>query len=270
MSKNIITAIQARPASQRLPKKVLMPLCGKPLLIMMVERIQRAKLAGTIVIATSDLSQDDIIEDLCAAEGIRCFRGDHADLLDRHYKLAVEYQADALVKIPSDCPLVDPLVIDHVIGHYLDHFPDFDYVSNLHPASWPDGNDVEIMSMDTLKTAWEKSNRDFEREHTTPYIWENPSIFRIGNVTWQMGDFSASHRWTIDYPEDYHFIRAVFDRLYPDNPEFKLEDILFLLEEHSEIRALNQLHAGHYWYDNHLDELTNIEEYKLKLKKHES
>jgi spore coat polysaccharide biosynthesis protein SpsF len=267
----IVTAIQARTSSRRLPGKVLLPLFGKPLLVRMIERVSKSSLKGTIVVATSAMPEDDVIEQLCDKIGISCFRGSLTDLLDRHYMLALEYQADALVKIPSDCPLIDPLIIDQVVGYYLQNYPSFDFVSNLHPATYPDGNDVEIISIGTLKTAWEKAQRSFEREHTTPYIWENPATFRIGNVNWPTGyDFSTTHRWTIDYQEDYQFINEVYNRLYPENQWFGLSDILLLVKDHPEISWINKHLAGHYWYENHLDELHTIDNYKLKLMGYET
>jgi len=267
----IVTAIQARNTSRRLPGKVLLPLCGKPLLVRMIERVRRSNLKGILVVATSDMPDDDVIAKLCEKIGISCFRGSLTDLLDRHYQLALAYNADALVKIPSDCPLIDPSIIDQVIGYYLQNYPAFDFVSNLHPATYPDGNDVEIFSIATLKLAWEKARKDFEREHTTPYIWENPEAFRIGNVRWPRGfDYSISHRWTIDYREDYHFISEVYDRLFPDDPEFGLDDILSLIKRHPEIQELNRQYIGSYWYENHMNELFTIDEYKRKIMRYES
>jgi spore coat polysaccharide biosynthesis protein SpsF len=263
---NIVTVVQARTSSSRLPNKVLFPLCGDPLLLRMIERINRSSKAGLVVVATSVSQDDDVIDNLCASNGITCFRGSLNDLLDRHYQLAVRYKADAIVKIPSDCPLIDPAIIDQVIGYYLENHPTYDFVSNLHPASFPDGNDVEIMSFHALETAWKEANRDFEREHTTPFIWENPYLFNIGNVIWKDGlDFSASHRWTIDYEEDYQLISKVFDELYPRNPSFGLYDILDLLEKRPEIKRLNQHYLGNYWYLKHLNELKHIDHYKNKM-----
>jgi spore coat polysaccharide biosynthesis protein SpsF len=267
----IVTAIQARTSSGRLPYKVLLPLCGEPLLFKMIDRINRAALTGKVVVATSVNPDDDIIEKLCKERSISCFRGSLTDLLDRHYQLALDYKADALVKIPSDCPLIDPSVIDQVIGYYLEYYPAYDYVSNLHPATYPDGNDVEIMSLSALKTAWKNAHKGFEREHTTPYLWENPAKFRIGNVRWPTGeDFSGSHRWTIDYEEDYLFTSEVYNRLFPENPAFGLGDILSLIKDHPEISLINNKYAGRYWYDNHLDELNHIEEYKRKIAEYEN
>jgi spore coat polysaccharide biosynthesis protein SpsF len=267
---NIVTVVQARTTSERLPNKVLLPLGGKPLLIRMVERIKESYYIGTIVVATTTSKKDDIIADLCQANEIECFRGHSTDLLDRHFKLARHYKADAVVKIPSDCPLIDPKIIDEVIGHYIDNFPTYDFVSNLHPPSFPDGNDVEIMSFKTLEIAWWKAVRNFEREHTTPYIWENPHKFIIGNVSWETGlDFSTTHRWTIDYEEDYELIKTIFEEIYPLNPSFGLYHILALIEMKPEIARINKKYTGRYWYENHLNELKNINEYKLKLIKSE-
>lgn len=266
----IVTAIQARTSSSRLPNKVLLPLCGEPLFIRMIERIKRASLCGTLVVATSLNQEDDIIECLCNKNGIHCFRGSLSDLLDRHFQLAREYKADALVKIPSDCPLIDPLIIDQVIGYYLQNYPAYDYVSNLHQATYPDGNDVEIMSFGALEKAWIEADKDFEREHTTPYLWENPSVFNIGNVTWPMGrDFSTSHRFTIDYEEDYRFISAIYNELFPLKPRFGLDDIITLIEKDPSIMRMNNRYAGRYWYEKHLDELHTIDDYKYKLTTYE-
>jgi spore coat polysaccharide biosynthesis protein SpsF len=153
------------------------------------------------------------------------------------------------------------IIIDEVLQYYISHSSQFDYVSNLHPATWPDGNDVEIMSFTALEKAWKEASKDFEREHTTPYIWENPDKFRIGKVVWDAGkDFSTSHRWTLDYPEDFEFINRVYEELYPQDKLFTLEKILELLEKNPAIAMINKTHVGEYWYKNHLDELKNIDD----------
>lgn len=264
----IITIVQARSGSSRLPNKVMMPILEQPLLLRMLERVTAAKKFGTLVVATSTNEEDDVIEELCKNSNINCFRGHPTDLLDRHYKAALSYNPDAVVKIPSDCPLIDTQVIDKVLHYYIDNIDLFDFVSNLHPATYPDGNDVEVMSFASIKEAWQNADKNYEREHTTPYIWERPERFRIGNVTWHDDiDFSSSHRFTIDYLEDYHFIKAVYEELYNDNNLFGIDDILKLLYDKPEIYHINSKFAGKYWYENHLDELTHIDEYKNKLNK---
>jgi len=245
--------------SIRLPGKVLMPLAGKPLILRMYERVSLAKYAGEIVVAITDDENDDQLFKLCQQNNIKVFRGHSLDLLDRHYKAAKKYHAEAVIKIPSDCPLIDFEIIDKVILCYINNKEKFDYVSNLHPPSYPDGNDVEVMSFGTLENAWINAKKDFEREHTTPYIWENPDKFRIGNVVWDKGlDYSMTHRFTIDYKEDYEFIKRVYAELYDNNNRFGLKDILVLLEQKPEFKKINQMYAGVNWYRNHLNELKTI------------
>ena len=258
---DIVTVIQARVASTRLPNKTLKPLIGKSLLARMVERVLAAEHSGTVVVATTTDAGDDAIADICHQEGFHCYRGHPDDLLDRHYQAGLQFRAKIVVKIPSDCPLIDPAIIDKVLGIYLANSEAYDFVSNLHPATYPDGNDVEIMPMHNLEIAWREATRKLEREHTTPFFWENPDRFRLHNVTWESGqDYSMTHRWTIDYEADYHFIKAVYEALYPQNPHFGLEDILQLLAERPDIMAINAHYAGVNWYRHHLDELKTIEQ----------
>jgi spore coat polysaccharide biosynthesis protein SpsF len=166
---------------------------------------------------------------------------------------------DTVVKIPSDCPLIDPAVIDRVLlAHAVSEGNDF--TSNLHPATYPDGNDVEVMRLDALATAHREADRPLEREHTTPFLWERPERFRIGNVSWETGlDLSMSHRFTIDYPEDYDFIAAVYDALWtPEQPVFGLDAILSLCDARPDLYAKNARYAGVNWYRHHLGELRTV------------
>jgi spore coat polysaccharide biosynthesis protein SpsF len=181
-------------------------------------------------------------------------------LLDRHYAAARNRCADVVVKIPSDCPLIDPSAIDRVIGTFLASPSEYDFVSNLHPATWPDGNDVEVMPMEILGLAHREATRPHEREHTTPFLWDRPDRFRIGNVVWETGlDLSATHRFTIDYPEDYILIRTVYEALYqPTRPVFSLAEILSYLDLHPEVLRINARFNGVIWYRHHLDELRTI------------
>jgi spore coat polysaccharide biosynthesis protein SpsF len=157
-------------------------------------------------------------------------------------------------------------VIDKVLNYYKDNAEKFDYVSNLHPATYPDGNDVEVMPMAQFEIAWREATKDYEREHTTPFFWEQPERFRIGNVVWETGlNYSMSHRFTIDYPEDYEFIKRVYDELYTEtNPNFSLNEILKLLEEKPEIYNINAKFAGVNWYRNYIGKLKTISEKETK------
>ena len=156
--RKIVTVIQVRRGSSRLPDKVFRPLSGKSLFVRQVERVLAAKLSGTVVVATTMNPADDLVWEVCQQEGLECFRGHDEDLLDRHYQAALKYGADTVIKIPGDCPLIDPAVIDTVIGFYLENADKYDYVSNLHPATYPDGNDVEIMSLQAIEDAWKNAD----------------------------------------------------------------------------------------------------------------
>lgn len=259
MGNNTVIVIQARMSSSRLPGKVMMPILGKSLLHRMIERLQMISHKATLVVATSEEPSDDIIEQEAQHIGVPCFRGNLNNLLDRHYQAAKKYNAGTVLKIPSDCPLIDPRIIDQVLDFYLAHPRQYDYVSNLHPATFPDGNDVEIMTMQCLEKTFREATRQLELEHTTPYIWENQDVFKIGNVIWDTGkDYSMSHRFTIDYKADYDFINRVFEELYPVKPDFSCQDILLLLEEKPEIYEINARYAGVNWYRNHLEELKTV------------
>ena len=256
----VVAVIQARTGSSRLPGKILLPLAGAPLLERMLERVQAARSLDEVVVATTRDPQDEPVRALCARLGVRCHSGHPSDLLDRHLG-AVEGTGAALVaKIPSDCPLIDPRVIDRVVGFHRQNVDRYDFVSNLHPATYPDGNDVELMPLPLLRLAAREATRPHEREHTTPFFWDQPARFRIGNVAWESGrDLSMSHRFTIDYPEDHAFIAAVYDALYrPGAPPFSLEEILAFLDAHPEVFALNHRYAGVNWYRHHLGELRTV------------
>jgi spore coat polysaccharide biosynthesis protein SpsF len=262
----ILVIMQARMGSSRFANKIMMPVLGLPLLIRQAERILAATTPFDFVIATTTDADDEPIRKLCLNNGLACFSGHPYDLLDRHYQAALPTKPDVVVKIPSDCPLIDPAVIDKVLQFYLTNQQAYDYVSNLHPATYPDGNDIEVMSFAALETAWGLAKRNFEREHTTPYIWEHPQQFRIGNVEWETGlDYSMSHRFTIDYPEDYDFIKAVYEALWtPGRPVFSLTDILDLLDSQPRLYEINAKYCGVNWYRHHINELTTIAEHQTK------
>ena len=255
----LLVVVQARTGSTRLPGKVLLPVAGATLLERMLERVRAARTPFTLVVATSTEERDEPIVELCQWIGVPCHRGHPTDLLDRHFTAAVEFSADAVVKIPSDCPLIDPGVIDRVLSFYLQDPGRYDFVSNLHPASYPDGNDVEVVSFEVLRQAHAEADTPFHREHTTPFVWDQPSRFRVGNVAWETGrDLSMTHRFTIDYPDDYAFVAAVFDRLYRSGEVFGLGDILSLLEREPAVFRLNARYAGVNWYRHHRGELRTV------------
>jgi spore coat polysaccharide biosynthesis protein SpsF len=248
--------VQARMGSTRLPGKVLLPLAGKPLLWRMVERVRAAQTRIEVIVATTVEPADDPIVDLCRSAGVACMRGHPTDLLDRHVAAARLVQAELVVKIPSDCPLIDPGCIDAVLSAWE---PGLDFLSNLHPPTWPDGNDVEALPIDVLELAAREARQPHEREHTTPFVWDQPKRFRTRNVRWAGGrDYSKSHRFTIDWPEDYQLIAAIYDELHSPGRTFSLAEILALLERRPELLQLNARYAGVNWYRHHLGQLRTV------------
>lgn len=254
-----LVVVQARTGSTRLPGKVLLPLAGAPLIVRLVERLRCCRRPFELIVATTDLPLDDALVAALAPTGVRVFRGHPTDLLDRHVQAARALGADVVVKIPSDCPLIAPEVVERVLDAWAarGERERLDYLGNLHPPTYPDGNDVEVMPLAALEIAWREARRLFEREHTTSFLWDQPERFRLANVTWETGlDYAASHRFTLDYPEDYALIRALYDELWsPARPGFSLADILEVLAHRPELLALNASHRGTSWQKKHRTEL---------------
>jgi glutamate-1-semialdehyde 2,1-aminomutase len=231
----IVAVLQARLSSSRLPGKVLADLAGQPMLLRQIERINRAARIDQLVVATSQDASDDAIANLCAEAGIACHRGSLEDVLDRVVGAARNAGAEWVVRLTGDCPLTDPAVIDQVIAAALD--TDADFASNAVEPSFPDGLDVEVARMASLETAWAEAELTSEREHVMPFIRNRPDRFRIAAVKHET-DLSAL-RWTVDEPGDLAFVRAVYDRLLAEKPDFAMEDVLALLAREPELADLN-------------------------------
>lgn len=228
--------VQARMTSTRLPGKVLLPLAGEPMLTRLVERLRRVQRADGIVIATTTNATDDPIAALCSQLGMPCHRGSEHDVLSRYADAARLHGADTVVRITSDCPLIDPALIDRVIAAYEEG--DSDYVSNMLPPTWPYGMAVEVFSATALAQAHAEATQAAEREHVTPFIYWHPERYRLRNVASPV-DLSQ-HRWTVDTPEDYALVGRLFDHLMPNHPQFTQADVLALLDQHPDWIAINQ------------------------------
>ena len=222
----------------------------------MIERLKRCKFVDNIVIATTTDKTDDVIIDFAKENKLDYFRGSRDDVLDRTYKAAKQFEATIVVRIPSDGVLIDPCIVDTIIKKFI--LNGSDYTSNAHPYSYPDGYDVEVINIEALETAWKNAKEPHEREHVTPYIWENPDKFKLDNVRYWRNLF-FKNRWGLDYKEDFQLIKKVYEALYPKNPHFTMDDILNFLDKHPKIRGLNKQHLGHMWYNNHIDKLKTIE-----------
>ena len=231
-----LVIVQARMTSTRLPGKVLLPLAGVPMLTRLIERLYRVQGADGIVIATTTNATDNPIAALCDTQNVLCYRGSEYDVLARYADAAHLYGADVVVRITSDCPLIDPALIDQVIATYAK--ARCDYVSNMLPPTWPYGMAVEVFSAAALRQSHAEATQAAEREHVTPFIYWHPERYRLRNVESPV-DLNH-HRWTVDTPEDFQLVRQLFETLYPVKPEFSLVDVLTLLGAHPDWVALNQ------------------------------
>lgn len=214
--------------STRLPGKVLKKVLDKTLLEYQLERVQRSSLIDEIVIATTNNESDDVVVDLCNKLPVDVYHGLEDDVLSRYYGAAVSSGAGLIVRLTSDCPLIDPEVLDEVIQLYLDH-DDVDYVSNAMKRTFPRGLDTEVFSFETLEQAFHQARKSSEREHVTPFIHQQPEKFKMACV---MNEIDLSHhRWTVDTEEDFELIRRILESLYPIYPQFTMQDVLDLLEK---------------------------------------
>lgn len=232
----VVAIVQARMGSTRLPGKTLALLAGKPMLAHILERVAAVSLLDKVVVATTHLPEDNPIAELAEDMGFLVYRGAVNDVLDRFYQAARQHQARTVVRITADDPFKDPYLLEAMLWFWLDTYPAWDYLSNTLEPTYPEGLDLEIFSWEALETAWKEAVRPSDREHVTPYIWRHPHRFRL--YSWK-GERDLSHwRWTVDYPEDLRFARAVYERLYPQKPLFGMEDILHLLETDPDLRSL--------------------------------
>lgn len=223
--------------STRLPGKMLLPLFdGKGALQLMLERVRVATTLDRVVIATTDLDEDAPIAELCTRLGFDVFRGHPTDVLDRYYQCAMEHARDeVLVRLTGDCPLHDAAVIDRVVAFFRSG--GYDYASNTHPPTYPDGLDTEVFTFDALREAWEKGTFRSDREHVTYYIYNHPQDFRLGNL--ENNRDLSSLRWTLDEPADLEFMRKVYGYLGPESALFSADRILVLLAQRPELLSIN-------------------------------
>lgn len=228
--------IQARMNSGRLPGKVLAKIEGKTVLEHVIERVKRSKIIEKVVLAIPEGKGDDALEEIARKASIEIFRGQESDLLDRFYQAAKKFSLDPVVRITGDCPLIDPEVIDQVTTFYFQG--DYDYVSNVHPPTFPDGLDVEVIRFSALERSWKEAALPEEREHVNPYILKHPEIFKRANFE-NPEDFSQM-RLTLDEKDDLILISEIYKFLYPQNPFFGLKEILELFRKKPELFGINR------------------------------
>ncbi|WP_320151711.1 glycosyltransferase family protein [uncultured Tolumonas sp.] len=234
----ILAILQARLSSSRLPGKVLKPIMNKPMLAYQLERLARCKNIDQLIVATSDHPEDLAIADLCQELSVPCFHGPLEDVLARFYLAAENYQPTHIVRLTGDCPLADPELIDDLISYHVQG--GYDYSSNCHVHTFPDGLDAEILTYQSLKTIYQQAQTPAEHEHVTYYVHQHKADFNIGLLS--RTPPLAHLRWTVDEPADFELVKHIYERLYPLNPNFSTNDILSLIEREPELATLNTHH----------------------------
>ena len=231
---NTLAIIQARMGSSRLPGKVLMDLEGQSVLARVAGRLARSREIDRIVVATTDATTDDPIVDACESLRVEYFRGAEQDVLDRFYQAARANAADLVVRVTSDCPLLDPALVDDTIVLFRNQ--NVDYASNVFPRTYPRGLDVEVFTVAALDRAWGEAREPHQREHVTPYFYENPHKFRQASMTGN-ADYSR-YRWTLDTREDLELLRAVYSR-FDGRDDFSWQEVIHLMEREPELAEVN-------------------------------
>tara|TARA_Y100000996_G_scaffold412026_3_gene397250 strand:+ start:622 stop:1386 length:765 start_codon:yes stop_codon:yes gene_type:complete len=227
--------IQARMGSSRLPGKTLMKLNENyTTLDFVISQLSSSKLIDEIVIATTNLESDNVIEEHAKKLKIKCFRGESDDVLDRYYQCAKKFQFDNIVRITADCPLIDPSIVDEVILKFKSE--NNDYCTNTLVRTFPVGTDVEIFSYDTLEKTWENATLPSEREHVTPFIRNKKMNFRLGNLK----NFQnlGNYRWTLDRIEDLNLIKKLVSHI--DDKPILMNDILNLFKLDPNLIKINE------------------------------
>ena len=225
-----LAIVQARMSSTRFPGKVLADLQGEPMIIRQIERIRRASTLDELVVATTSDSTDDELVVILEQAEIPYVRGDLDDVLGRFIQVIDSYNPDVVVRLTADCPLTSPVVIDQVVTAFYESGAD--YLSNTMTPTFPDGLDVEVVKADVLRAVNAVTQDKSEREHVTLGVYRREDQFEIRNFA-QEPDLSAL-RWTVDTPEDFAFIRDIYEELFPINPKFEMNDVLQYLERHPE------------------------------------
>ena len=229
-----VAIVQARMGSMRFPNKVMRPICGTPLIGLLLERLATAQRIDQIVLATSEDERSEPLAKYVRELGYAVYQGSENDVLDRYYQAAKKANADTVVRITGDCPLIDSALVDSVIARFLDS--SVDYASNVSPPTYPDGLDTEVFSYQALETAWIQAKEFQQREHVTPFIRESGkfSQVNVSNVEDRSGE-----RWTVDEPEDLEVVRRVFEHFYPRR-DFGWLEVLTLRDIHPEWFMANQ------------------------------
>lgn len=251
-----VAIVQARLGSTRFPGKVLADLNGRPMLSWLLTRLKATSGLDAIVVATTGTREDDKLTDWLENEEplVACFRGSQDDVLARFHGAAQAVGADLIVRITADDPLKDPRIISRLLAAFDDD-ADLDYFSNTIEPTYPEGLDVEVFTREALDRAHAEAVLASEREHVTPYIWKNSSIFRVRQLHYERN--LSNWRWTVDKPADLHFMRIVFAH-FANDALIDFERVIDFLEARPEVRAINSGTVRNEGYLKSLEEDRNV------------
>jgi len=230
----VVALVQARMGSTRLPGKVLRVIVGKPMIELLLARLSQSSELDEIVVAASEEVKNDKLQSVVESLNYKCTRGSEKNVLNRFYESAKSVGADVIVRITGDCPLVDPTLVDECIRSYKDS--DVDYFSNIDPATYPDGLDIEVMSFESIERANNETDSEFDREHVTPYI-RNSDSFSKSSIQY-VKDLSTQ-RWSVDEPEDLIVVTNVFEHFSP-NLYFDWKQVLELRRSQPKLFQANR------------------------------
>lgn len=233
----IVATIEARMTSTRLPGKVLKAAVGKPMLELMIERLRRVPSLDGIVVATTVNATDDPVAALAERLGVGVWRGSEEDVLTRVLDAAVRHKIDVIVETTGDCPLIDPQAVEECIQAY--RAAGVDFAANVLERTYPIGMDTRIFSTAVLADVARRTDDPVDHEHVSLYIYRHPELYTLRNVSAPPALTRPELALTLDTPEDYSLIQAIFEALYPKNPAFALADMLAFLDRRPDIAALN-------------------------------
>lgn len=221
--------VQARMGSTRLKGKVLKELSGRPVLWHVVERLKHSKYLNEIIIATTENLEDNSIVDFCSEHKISCFRGEELDVLKRYYDAAQNYKLDIVVRVTSDCPLIDPQIVDSLIKTLVEG--NFDYVSNSFEKTFAKGLECSAFTFEALKKCMENARKSEHREHVVLYMRENINLFKTFGI--KNSKDESDYRITLDEIDDYRLLNLVYERLYKENSIINVKEALIYIEENN-------------------------------------
>lgn len=222
--------------ASRLPGKPLKEVLGRPLLFYLVDRLKQCGVK--IVIATTSQKRDEAIAVYAHSLGVDVIQGDEEDVLSRYWVAAQKVSCDVIVRITADCPLMDPMLVNHFLSEFLSKASSLDYLSNTLVRSYPRGLDIEVFSKKALERAMKEARALEEREHVTLYLYRHPEIFHLKNISHSSDE--SSHRWTVDTIEDFELVSRILESLYPKNPLFSFQDVLHLVKKYPEWKKINE------------------------------